>query len=216
MTMPITRMEIFSAGALLSQLKKTRLRGFGQPYVYADAQLTLIKNVDPAILFPAQRYVLKSDYERLRDLYEQFMERSVNIFALEGVVLFWQKESQADSEEEGPIPLTPPVVEISREPDGRLIPLINDGMHRVYTALKLGQTINIVLAKNVPEVYPYYAFALEKGWEEVVELEELPDQFIKKNYRDPDNYKALFRDFNEVFPGIQKQRKQSNPGHIRA
>jgi hypothetical protein len=42
----------------------------------------------------------------------------------------------------------------------------------------------------------------------------LPDGHQKKEYRQPANYKALFRDFNAVFPGVQKQRKQSNPGHI--
>jgi hypothetical protein len=45
---------------------------------------------------------------------------------------------------------------------------------------------------------------------------ELPDVYVKKAYRDKDNYKALFRDFNEVFPGVQKQRKRSNPGHLKA
>jgi hypothetical protein len=50
----------------------------------------------------------------------------------------------------------------------------------------------------------------------VAELEDLPDEFQKKEYRLPDNYKALFRDFNAVFPGVQKQRKQSNPIHLHA
>ena len=48
----------------------------------------------------------------------------------------------------------------------------------------------------------------------MVELEELPDSFQKKEYRVPGNYKALFRDFNAVFPGVQAERKQSNPAHL--
>ena len=48
----------------------------------------------------------------------------------------------------------------------------------------------------------------------MVELEELPDSFQKKAYRVPGNYKALFRDFNAVFPGVQAERKQSNPAHL--
>jgi hypothetical protein len=43
----------------------------------------------------------------------------------------------------------------------------------------------------------------------------LPDNYVKKVYRDPQNYKALFRDFNEHFPGVQKRRKRSNPAHLR-
>jgi hypothetical protein len=40
--------------------------------------------------------------------------------------------------------------------------------------------------------------------------------FQKKEYRDPQNYKALFRQFNELFPGVQKDRVKSNPAHLRA
>jgi hypothetical protein len=32
----------------------------------------------------------------------------------------------------------------------------------------------------------------------------------------PGEYKALFREFNAVFPGVQKDRKKSNPAHLRA
>ena len=48
----------------------------------------------------------------------------------------------------------------------------------------------------------------------MVELEELPDNFQKKAYRVPENYKALFRDFNAVFPGVQQERTRSNPAHL--
>ena len=48
----------------------------------------------------------------------------------------------------------------------------------------------------------------------VAELEELPATFQKKEYRVPGNYKALFRDFNAVFPGVQAERRRSNPAHL--
>jgi len=112
--------------------------------------------------------------------------------------------------------LLPPVVEESREPDGRTVLLINDGIHRVYAARKLGRRINVVLARNVPEEYPYYAYALRDGWKQVQELAELQEGYQKKEYRNPDNYKALFRDFNEVFEGVQKQRARTNPANLRA
>lgn len=214
--MRITRVEQIGESELLQRFARTRLRGHGQPLIYQQARLELVRQVDPVTLYPAQRYVLREDHQRLYDLYRQFKAEGIDIFNLEGGLFFWLADADAPDGEEGPIPLMPPVIEHSFEPDGRILPLINDGMHRVFTAMRLGVAINIVLATNVPREYPYYAYALEKGWEEVVELNELPDDFVKKSYRDPNQYKALFRDFNAVFEGIQKQRKQTNPTVLRA
>ncbi|MBF0613681.1 MAG: hypothetical protein G8237_10300 [Magnetococcales bacterium] len=214
--MKITRMEQIGEAELLQRFATTRLRGHGQPLIYARARLELVRRVDPATLYPAQRYVLRADHQRLFDLYHLFRHEGIDIFNLEGGLFFWLADPDAPHGEEGPIPLMPPVVEHSLEPDGRTIPLINDGMHRVYTAMRLGVPINIVLAVDVPHEYPYYAYALKKGWDDVVELEELPNEFIKKEYRDPTQYKALFRDFNAVFDGIQKQRKSTNPATLLA
>jgi len=108
------------------------------------------------------------------------------------------------------IPFIPPVVERSTEPDGRTVWLINDGIHRVYAAHVAGSPINVVTVDGAS--HPYYALAA--SWDVVVELEELPDNFQKKAYRVPENYKALFRDFNAVFPGVQQERKRSNPAHL--
>lgn len=213
--MNITRIEKISEDALLKRVRQTRLRGHGQPLIYEKAQLALVRHADPRTLYPAQNYILRADHQRLRDLHDAFLARGHDIFALEGGLHFWMQEGNADTEE-GPIPLTPPVVEMSQEPGGRTIPLINDGMHRVYTAMQLQKSIHILLVHNVPEQWPYYAYARETGWDGVEELTELPDNYVKKSYRDPEHYKALFRDFNHVFPGIQKQRKSSNPKHLRA
>ena len=79
-------------------------------------------------------------------------------------------------------------------------------MHRIHTARKLGLPINVILAQKVPVTFPYYAYPLKNGWNDVAELDYIPNDFVKKTYRDKDNYKALFRNFNAVLPGIQKQR----------
>ncbi|WP_130471353.1 hypothetical protein [Candidatus Magnetaquicoccus inordinatus] len=203
----ISRLEFVSEEQLLERLQQTRLRGFAQALVYEHASLRLVRDVDPLSLYPAQNYVLQEEHQRLHTLYELFMRQGINIFALTGAILFWLRYE--DGVEEGPIPLTPPLVEISHEPDGRLLPLINDGMHRVYTAMRLQSTINIVQITNVPRQWPYYAYPLANGWADVQELRSLPVDYVKKAYRDPQNYKDLFRDFNGVFPGIQKQRQRS-------
>jgi hypothetical protein len=103
------------------------------------------------------------------------------------------------------------VIEESVERDGSTVLLINDGIHRVYAARKRGRKINVVLARNVPPQYPYYAYALPEGWACVEELNELREGYQKKEYRNPENYKALFRDFNEIFEGVQKQRQTVTP-----
>jgi hypothetical protein len=186
--------EPFNREALLSRLRQTRLMGHGGARVYEHATLK-VQTFDPLDLTPAQRYVLMPNVRRILDLHD-----AVGVFALDGGVYL-----------DG-IPLLPPVVERSTEPDGREVWLINDGIHRVYAAHLAGSPINVVTVDGAS--HPYYALAA--SWEEVVELEELPDGFQKKAYRVPDNYKALFRDFNAVFPGVQQERKKSNPAFLRA
>jgi hypothetical protein len=212
--MHITKYELIPESELLGRLKQTRLKGFDQPQVYRDATLELLDQADPETLTPAQRFVLADGVQLIVDLHSAFAEQGLDIFGLRGGILFWPEGT--DTERDAPIPFIPPVVEESFEPDGRTVLLINDGLHRVYAARKLGRRINVVLARNVPREYPYYAYALPDGWASVEELAELQEGYQKKEYRMPDNYKALFRNFNAVFDGIQKQRKQTNPSHLKA
>ncbi|CAK0773599.1 ParB domain-containing protein [Azospirillaceae bacterium] len=205
--MKLVRWEQLSVDETLERFRKTRLKGFDRPYIYAKGVLSLQRAVSTDDLVPAQRYVLQSDLDVIFALEALFSPHGVDIYALEGAILFWVER---DGEVEGPIPLAPPVVEVSEEADGRRIFLINDGMHRVTAARRRGRPIHVILAEGVPSNYPYYALPLSRGWVEVETLLELPDSYQKKAYRFPENYKALFRDFNEVFPGIQKQRKKTN------
>ena len=201
----------FSASDLLAALRRTPLRGFDGACPYANATLELAPAFDPELLAPTQRYVLAPRLRAALALRTELLQRSLDPFALDGGAYF---RAHADSDER--IPLIPPIVEESLEPDGRTVLLINDGLHRVYAARSLGLPISVVIARGVPAAYPYYAFALPRGWSQVEELEELPDEYQKKEYRIPDNYKSLFREFNSIFPGIQKERKKSNPGYLRA
>lgn len=205
--MNIIKHLILPESELLARLQKTRLKGFDRFPVYQNAHIELLEHVDPETLVPPQKYILKDGVGVIFDLAENFAKRGIDIFSLRGALLFWLDGSDPDNDP--PIPFLPPVVEESCEPDGRLVQLINDGMHRVYAAIKLRKNINIVLVSNVPKEYPYYAYALSGGWAQVEEISELTDGYKKKEYRNPENYKALFRDFNEIFDGVQKQRKQT-------
>jgi hypothetical protein len=204
--------ELLPEAELLARLKKTRLRGFERAEVYRDATLE-VANVDTNDLTPAQRYVLADGVQTILDVADAFAPLGVDVFALRGALLFWPEGSDSA---EAPIPFLPPMIEESIEADGKKVLLINDGIHRVYAARKRGRKLNVVLARNVPAEYPYYAYALPDGWTQVEELAELTEGYQKKAYRNPDNYKALFRDFNEIFEGIQKQRPRTNPEHLKA
>ena len=210
--MQITKYDLLAEGELLSRLKRTRLRGFDRAEVYRDATLEVVE-ADPESLTPAQRYVLREGVQAILDVADAFEPRGIDVFALRGALLFWPEGSDPEGP---PIPFLPPVIEESIERDGKKILLINDGIHRVYAARKRGRKLNVVLARNVPAEYPYYAYALPDGWAQVDELAELQEGYQKKEYRNPENYKALFRDFNEIFEGVQKQRPRSNPAHLKA
>ena len=206
----ILDLELFDRAELLSSLRQTRLTGFDQTAIYAGATLELTPRVDPESLAPAQRYLLRPTVDTILALRAALLPHGVDTFALEGGVRV--RTSQHPDET---IPVIPPIVEESRERDGRTVLLISDGLHRVYAARSAGLAISVVTVRGLPPDLPYYAYALDDGWAGVVELDELPDSFEKKEYRIPDNYRALFRQYDAVFPGVQKERKDSNPAHLR-
>jgi hypothetical protein len=201
----------FDRDELLSSLCRTPLRGFEKARLYESATLELAPATDTDSLTPAQRYVLGPTLRKLLELRGALSEHGIDLFALDGGAYI----HTSDDPEEA-IPIVPPIVEETLEPDGRTVLLINDGLHRVSAARSLGVPISVVVARGIPAEYPYYAYALPQGWAELEVLEELPDSYQKKEYRLPENYKALFREFNTVFPGVQQQRKRSNPAHLRA
>jgi hypothetical protein len=207
----VLSVEPFDRRELLSRLAGTRLRGFGKASVYADATLELAPATDTDTLTPAQRYVLAPTIAALLELRAALAPWGIDPFALDGGAHIRTSEHPHET-----IPLIPPIVERSSEPDGRHVLLIGDGLHRVSAARSVGLPISVVIATNIPSMHPYYAHALPNGWSDLDQLDELPDSFQKKSYRLPACYKALFRDFNAVFPGVQQQRKKSNPVHLHA
>ena len=225
--MYITRLEKIPLDKVIKGLRKVRLKGYGQPLVYKDAEIILIRQ-DPLSIVPTQKYILNSECNRLLRLYQALMDYGVNLYLLCEGVRFWVRD--LDWSEQGPFTILPPIIELFPDtmafqdvelhdpgPHSTPIPILNDGMHRVFSAIKLRIKINIISIKQNPnKTFPYYAYGLLGGWNDVKLMDELPDGFVKKHYRDPTNYKALFRDFNEFFPGIQTARKKSNPSHIQS
>ena len=212
MALKIAKHYVLSTVETLDRLLNTRLKGFEEPFIYRHAKLELLQNCPVSELVPPQRYVLSGTVQTILELYEEFKSLGVDIFALQGALLFWTDGMDLTGP---PIPFLPPIVEESTERDGQVVKLVNDGMHRTFAARMLGLKPNVIFVSNLPPEYPYYAYGFQGGWSQVQYFDELPDVFQKKDYRNPENYKKLFRQFNAVFPGIQEQRKQSNPKHIK-
>lgn len=215
--MKISRIETIDEATLLDTLRKTRLRGYDRFPVYETAEIALLEGVDTGRLAPPQNYVLLPSVRTIQALRESLLAFGHDIFRLRGALLLWPAgDANEPQAEDGPdpIPVLPPIVEVSEEADGTVW-LINDGMHRVYAARQADEPINIVLVRGVPKHYPYYAYPLAGGWPKVKELQALDGEYQKKVYRQPENYKSLFRDFNELFPGVQKQRRRTNPADLK-
>jgi hypothetical protein len=199
-TITVKSVETITRTDLLSALRQTRLRGFDGARPYENAELT-IDNLDTDLLSPAQNYVMESSVAVVEVLRKELSQLGHDIFSLDGGLTITTAEAPGEA-----IPVIPPVIEQSDEPGGRQVLLINDGMHRVFAARRVGLPISVVVARGVPARYPYYAFALETGWPEVELLDQMPEGRIRKKYRIPDDYRALYRDFNAIFPGVQKDR----------
>jgi hypothetical protein len=208
--MEVVAHRLLGPEELLDRLREVRLVGHGRARVYAQADLRLERDIDVDALAVAQHYVLLPHLRRALALREALLRVGVDVLRLDGAVLVRLAELPGEE-----VPVLPPIVELSREPDGREVLLVNDGVHRLAAARELGVRPTVVVARGVPEHLPYYALARDGGWDDLDRLEALPEGYVKKAYRQPEGYKALFRDFNAVFPGVQAERAQTNPAWLR-
>jgi hypothetical protein len=191
--MHITRLESFGTDELFAALRRVSLyeRPFSLPYARAD--LTLLEGFSPEALVPAQRYVTRAELGKIARLAAALDAHGVDLFALRGFVRFWTEGGPSEG-----IDILPPVVECSREPAGPCVKLINDGMHRVYSARAARRAISVVYVAGVPDDTPYYAYPNPGGWEAVEEIEEIYEHYAKKHYR-LEPHRSLYRDFNTAF-----------------
>lgn len=175
---------------LIAEIRKVRLRGHNQEKPYKDCTITLT-SLDTSILSPCQKYVIRRGVDKVHNIRAQMLPYDIFDMSF-GLWLKW------DSGEV--VPFLPPVVEFSNDKY-----VICDGMHRIYAAREANVPITCLLIEEPS--HPYYAYPLEGGWADVEVVDIAPpsgDQ--RKAYREPDDHKALFRDFNERWPGIQAKR----------
>jgi hypothetical protein len=200
--MNIVKIERFPKEALIEKLHDVTMLKAPDVKIY-DKTLISLEKVAVSNLSPPQNYILRSELKKVRQLKWALEEHGVDIFELNGFVRLTFEGSPE------PVDLLPPVVEESIERDGSIHFLINDGMHRVYMALREWVIPQVILVRGVPKELPYYAFPVPGGWASVEERENLPEGYLKKWHR-IENYHALYRNFNSSFINVGGPRQFSS------
>lgn len=193
--MKIKRVERHSERELIDCLRRVSMLEAPEVKPYESAFISL-ERLRLDHIWPSQSYVLRSEFEKVRTLRWSLLDCGIDMFDLEGYLTIFMEES------EEPLNLLPPVVEESIESDGSLIPLINDGMHRMYLAWKEWVVPRVAYVRGVPKAFPYYAYPLRGGWQEIKLIEDRDDLGILKKYHRTRNNKGLYRNFNSAFQNV--------------
>ncbi|MFH0822018.1 MAG: hypothetical protein V2B18_04655 [Pseudomonadota bacterium] len=192
--MRIVELEKFSPEDLVRRLRGVTMLKAPDVKVYQNAFVSL-ERIAIAGLSPPQNYILRSELKKVRELKWALEEHQIDLFELNGFV-----RMILEGHEE-PVDLLPPVVEESIERDGSVHLIVNDGMHRVYMALREWVVPQVVLIRGIPKHLPYYAYPVPGGWSNVEEREDLPSGYLKKWHRIED-YHSLYRNFNSAFENV--------------
>jgi hypothetical protein len=197
--MKILQVEKFPEDELVKRLAEVTMLKAPEIKIYQNALISL-ERISPKHLSPPQNYILKEELTKVRELKWALQEHGVDLFCLNGFVRL-----TLDGFGE-PVDLLPPVVEESIEKDGSFHLIINDGMHRVYMALREWVVPQVILVRGLPKEFPYYAFPLPGGWDKVEERDDLPPGYLKKWHRIR-NYHALYRNYNSAFNNVGGPRE---------
>ncbi len=193
--MKITSVQRFDVRELIGRLKDLTMLEDENMVPYRDAYIS-VERICVEELHPPQRYVMKSELTKVRELKWALEEHGVDLFNLDGFVRVFLEGS------EEPVDLLPPVVEEIIERNGRITHVINDGMHRIYMAYLEWVIPQVVYVRGLPKNVPYYAYAIpERDWTKIELLDEIPTTYIKKWHRIEKN-KTLYRNFNSVFTNV--------------
>ncbi|MBM4285966.1 MAG: hypothetical protein FJ128_12085 [Deltaproteobacteria bacterium] len=201
--MNIIELQHHSATELVRRLRQVPLLHQPQLLIYQQALISL-ELIHPRSIFPAQNYLWLEELRKLQELRWSLAEHGVDLFRLDGFVTYTVRQ---EDESEVSYDVYPPIVEESLEADGSLVPLINDGMHRLYLARAEWVVPQVVYIRGIPREYPYYAFPRPEGWQGLDILPHNPDPrtYLKKCHRRRD-YRSLFRDFQAVFRNVGRSR----------
>jgi hypothetical protein len=212
-------LETRSRGELVSKLEQVTLRGSStQPYLGARIDIVTL---DPAILSPTQRYVLTDELKKIEQVrWGLLKDHNQDILRLDGYVKCTYPEQQAGTKmisngvsvgtinemiPKKVIDVLPPIIEEYFSPRGEIHLLVCDGQHRCYLAYTMGTLINVAYVRGIHWGYPYYAYPLPNGWDDVEVRDDIPEGYIKK-FHVAKEHKRLYRNFNSQFENIGDSR----------
>lgn len=198
--MKIVAAQRFPEQQLVENLRKVTMLKAPDVKVYTNAFISL-ERLAVSALCPPQNYILRSELKKVRELKWALEDHGIDLFELNGFVRL-QLEGYPE-----PVDLLPPIVEESIERDGSVHLIVNDGMHRVYMALREWVVPQVVLIRGIPKHLPYYAYPIPGGWDSLEERDDLPPGYLKKWHRIKD-YHALYRNFNSAFSNVGGPRPE--------
>lgn len=198
--MKIINATKYSSEILIEKLKRITMLKNEYVYIYKDTFIS-IEKINPDLLHPTQNYILNYELENKIELFYALKDLNINMFDIDGYIEF-QIEGENFSRT-----LLPPIIEECIERNGLLIPIINDGMHRIFISRMYNIIPSVVYVRGIPKKYPYYAYPLKNSWNDVQRINNIQDGFIKKWHRIKYN-KQLYRNFNSVFSNCSAPRKK--------
>lgn len=189
--------------ALKQKLKQVTMMKDEKARPYENSTIVM-RDFDSRTLSPPQRYVLAKQVLVLRELEWKLNEHGESLLNIDGYldVTFVRQG------EEFVVGVLPPIIE---EQEFEIVPhrqdVICDGMHRCYLALTMRRKIKCVHISDIPLEFPYYAYPVEGGWNNLELLHGRPkgEFYIKKWHRTPDN-KKLYRNFVPQFGNLSEPR----------
>ncbi len=178
--------------------------------VYQNASIFL-RRTDPREVNPTSFYLVRGNLQFQRNLRATLMEQGIDTLQLEGAL-----EIRVDDADQV-WALMPPVVEVTSRKvryipaAGEIdyektqqvqIPVINDGVHRVWIAREADEFFNGLWVARADPAFPFYAHP--NSWDDMREVDAVPSsRAAKKLYSKEDCY-ALYRDFGVLGCGAPR------------
>lgn len=186
---------MFATAQLVGRVRGVRTLNGGVP-VYRNA-VVRIRRLHPARVRPSSLYVLDDNLARLRGLALELEARGMDLFRLNTTVVV---DGRA---------ISPPLVEW--DPEYR-VPIIVDGIHRFWLAMKQGKRVSAVYVHGSDPRYP--VIGLPVLWSEVRCLNALPmDPHMRRRLRPgiEDTSESLRRYYRDLsFMGSGGRRPSGN------
>ncbi|MBW2997435.1 hypothetical protein KY349_03810 [Candidatus Woesearchaeota archaeon] len=170
--------------------------------VYEKARIS-IRELHPSEVNPTTFYLLRPQLKLQKDLRECLMKKhGIDLLHLEGALEIVNEQGELWT-------LTPPIVEVTPRDvkycarEGEIeyndtariqIPIINDGAHRVFTAIQAGETFHGVYITGADERFPFYAHPNE--WSRIKIFDAMPTTKQEKKFYSRDDCYALYRNFD--------------------